>query len=328
MTQRIVHYDILSAVMILFMMHHHMCVLCSLEGEWFHTLPYKLLYFYMPYFFYKSGIFYKPDKSINEVAISSAKRLLVPFCVFTIIGYVWIGSQQLGLSIGEWKYYWWPIRQIVAIGRVEGNGPLWFLLSLFIVRIVFQCTRGNKWAQIILIVLCVIVAILGNHYSIRPRTISNVALGIVFYGLGALLREIQYNKRIGIVCTCMLLGAYIWMSIYGWHIIDFSFNTTVVGIHPLWLMNCMFACPAVVFIGQYFPRLHVLPWIGRNSITFLCVHALVYESFFFYWFDKSPINPYVELALCWVGVIVICVVMSFVFKNKYLCWMIGEKRKC
>ncbi len=310
------------------MMHHHICGTCGLMDAPIHMIPYELLYFYMAYFFFKAGIFYHPEKSIKEVCVSSAKRLLVPFAIFTAIGYVWFGAQQMVYSPQEWEYWWWPIRQIFTIGRVEGNGPLWFLLSLFIVRVIFQTTKDNKWLQIVVIVLCFVIAIIGNHYSIRPRTISNVSLGVFFYGLGYLLRDLQYDKRVGIVSVCLFVGAYIWMSILGWHLIDFSFNTTVFGIHSIWMINCVFACTAVNYLGHFLPHLPSLSWIGRNSMSFLCVHALVNEALFVYWLELSSMSSYVKLIICWITIIIVCSIMAIVFKNKYLSWIIGDSQSC
>ncbi len=325
MQRRIAYYDILSAVMLLFMMHHHVCGMCGLMESRIHMIPYEMLYFYMAYFFFKAGIFYRPDRSIKEVVISSAKRLLVPFVLFSTIGYFLFGAPDLGLSINEWQFWWWPVRQVFAIGRVEGNGALWFLLSLFFVRVIFQCTQGKKWAQITTIIFCFVIAIIGNHYSIRPRTISNVALGIFFYGLGYLLRDVQYEKRVGIVSVCILTGTYIWMSIFGWHLIDFSFNTTVFGIHPIWMFNCVCACVAINFLGQYLPSMPVLSWLGQNSMTFLCTHALVYEALYTYWLKEATLPAYMNLSIYWIGVIFVCSAMTYLFKHPKLCWIIGEK---
>ena len=325
MTQRIGHYDILSAVMLLLMMHHHICGICGLVDAPIHMVPYELLYFYMAYFFFKAGIFYHPDKSFKEVCFNSARRLLVPFAIFTIIGYVWFGAQQANLSPQEWKYWWWPLRQVFAVGRVEGNGPLWFLLSLFMVRVIFQTTKGNKWVQIAMIILCFSVAILGNHYSIRPRTISNVALGIFFYGLGYLLRDAQYDKRVGIASVCLFVATYIWMSVFGWHLIDFSFNTTVLGIHPVWMINCVSACVAVNYLGKFIPNMPILSWLGRNSMTFLCIHVLVRDAICTYWLGPASMPSYTNLAIYWIGIIVVCTIMSYVLNNKFFCWMIGAR---
>lgn len=281
----------------------------------------------MAYFFFKAGIFYHPDKSLKEVCFSSAKRLLVPFAIFTAIGYVWFGAQQMGFSPLEWKYWWWPIRQIFAIGRVEGNGPMWFLLSLFFVRVFFQMTHNNRLAQIVLIVCCVVVSFLGNYFSIRPRTISNVAMGIVFYGLGALLRDAQYIKRVGISSVCVWILSYILMGFFGWQLIDFSFNTTVLGYQPIWLFNCVIACISVNYIFRFIPMKGFLSWLGVNSMPFLCIHSLVCEGLYTYWFSQTSLSPYTRLAIYWGMILIICGTMTFVFKSSYLCWVIGEREK-
>lgn len=325
---RIRHYDALCGIMLLFMMHHHICGRCGLGETAIHMTPYEILYFYMAYFFFKAGIFYHPQKTLKEICINSAKRLLVPFLIFSIIGYTWFGARMVGLSVQDFEYWWWPIRQIFAIGRVEGNGPLWFLLSLFFVRVIFQTTQNKRWAQIALIICCVVVSFIGNYFSIRPRTISNIAMGIVFYGLGAVLRDVQYIKWVGISSVCVWILSYILMSFFGWHLIDFSFNTTIMGYHSIWLFNCIFACISVDYILRNVPIAGIFSWLGKNSMPFLCVHALVYEGLYTYWLSNTSLSSYICLAIYWGLIIIICGTLTFVFKNKYLCWMIGEKKLC
>lgn len=325
---RILHYDALCGIMLLFMMHHHLCGMCGIEETAIHMLPYKFLYFYIAYFFLKAGVFYQPEKTIKEVCIQSFKRLLIPYIVFGIIGYVWFGANSLGLSVHELKYWWWPIRQIFAIGRVEGNGPLWFLLSLFFVRVIFQMTQNKHWAQIVLIICCMAISFFGNYFSIRPRTISNVALGIVFYGAGALLFDIQYQKWVGLLSIVLWIIIYAFMSVFGWHLIDFSFNTTVLGYHPLWLLNCVIACIAVNNISRNVTIKGVLSWLWKNTMPFLCIHALVYEGLYTYWLSQANLSPYSCLVIYWGFILIICSTLTYAFKNKYLYWMIGEKKPC
>ena len=325
---RIPHYDALCGVMLLFMMHHHLCGMCGIEESAIHMLPYKFLYFYIAYFFFKAGVFFQPKKTIKEVCIQSFKRLLIPYIVFGIIGYIWFGANSLGLSAHEWKYWWWPIHQILAIGRVEGNGPLWFLLSLFFVRVIFQMTQNKRWAQIVLIVCCVVVSFLGNYFSIRPRTISNVAMGTVFYGLGAMLHDVQYIKWVGISSVCVWILSYILMGLGGWQLIDFSFNTTVLGYHPIWLFNCILACVSVDYIFRNMPIARIFSWLGKNSMTFLCVHALVYEGLYTYWLSQANLSPYSSLTIYWCMILFICGILTCVFKYKYIYWMIGENKPC
>lgn len=328
MKQRILHYDVLSGVMLLFMMHHHVCGMCGLMDAPIHMIPYQILYFYIAYFFYKAGRFYNPQKSLKEVLVDSCKRLLVPFVVFTIIGYVLFGAT---LPLNTWHYWWYPIRQIFAIGRVEGNGPLWFLLSLFLVRLIFQTTGDTRWKQICWIIIGAIIGIVGNYYGVRPRTISNVGMGVFFYGIGYLLRDIQYHKWAGSLSAVLFIVVYIIMAFWGWHLIDFSLNRTEFGIHPIWMVNSVIACVALNFLlHNYNWKFSPLAWIGRNSMVFLCIHALVYEFMHSYVYTHThtqlAMTPHMMLCFDWISMLLICSAMVFVFKNKYLNWMIGERK--
>lgn len=322
MQSRVVHYDVLCGVMLLFMMHHHACGMCGLSDAPIHLIPYKVLYFYIAYFFFKAGCFYHPDKNLKQVFLDSCKRLLVPYVLFSALGYVIFGATD---PITTLHYWWSPMRQVLTIGRVEGNGPLWFLLSLFIVRVLYQTSGNTQWKQISWIIIGAIIGIVGNYYGVRPRTISNVGLGIFFYGFGYLMRDFQYNKRIGNIFLVSFVLLYIAMFIWGWQLVDFSFNITEFGFHPIWLASCAVACIALNYLlrnysWQYSP----LAWIGKHSMPFLCIHAMIYELLHLYVYPSFTISPYLMLSIDWVSFMAICSVMVFVFRNKYLSWMIGE----
>ena len=324
MNQRIVHYDVLVGIMLLFMMHHHACGMCGLMEDQIHTIPYKILYFYIAYFFFKAGCFYNSKKALKQVLVDSSRRLLVPFAVFTFVGYVLFGATE---SINTWHYWLYPIRQVFAVGRVEGNGPLWFLLSLFLVRLIYQTTGDTHWKQISWIIIGACVGIVGNYYGVRPRTISNVGMGIFFYGLGYLFRDIQFNKWVGNISSILFVVIYIIMAFWGWHLIDFSFNRTEFGIHPIWLFNCVIACVALSFLlRNYNWKYSPLAWIGRNSMVFLCTHALVYEFLHQYVYFHFSLSPYWMLYCDWMSVLLICSMLIIVFKNKNLSWIVGERK--
>lgn len=94
----------------------------------------KFLGFYMPWFFYKSGMFFTPKESTFLIK-KDAKKLLRYFIVYSFIGWgVWCvcgltdGSLVFKECIND------PVRQFLHHGSIQGNGALWFLLSLFIIR--------------------------------------------------------------------------------------------------------------------------------------------------------------------------------------------------
>lgn len=52
-----------------------------------HDIILQPLSFFMAWFFYKSGMFYK-DRNFNEVFRYGIKRLIVPAIVFSLIGFI------------------------------------------------------------------------------------------------------------------------------------------------------------------------------------------------------------------------------------------------
>ena len=211
MKQRIAHYDFLFGIMLLFIIHHHLCGWCGfyskddLLGAPIHSIPYKLLYFYIAYFFYKAGIFYSPKKEWNKVFLDSLKRLLVPYFIFTFIGYALFGADNSILSV---DYWWYLCRQMVTSGSVDGNAPMWFLLSLFFVRVIFQTAKDRLPMQIFWVVVGACIAIIGYLFAIRPRYVSTISMGLVLYGYELILVCIGIGPSprgyiLGIVISCV-----------------------------------------------------------------------------------------------------------------------------
>ena len=90
--ERQAYLDNISAILIAYMIFIvHLTYFCPVHGFVIDILK-LLLYFFMAWFFFKSGMFFK-DKPIKAVIKSSAKRLLAPWAVFNAIGIVVMGVQ-------------------------------------------------------------------------------------------------------------------------------------------------------------------------------------------------------------------------------------------
>lgn len=97
------------------------------------------LMFFMAWFFFKAGMFHR-DTVLQKVFNKAVGRLLVPYIVFSIIAIVIIGLNHFALEkvsgfVGVIKDV--PI-YLKREGAVICNAPLWFLLSLFFVRLFFS----------------------------------------------------------------------------------------------------------------------------------------------------------------------------------------------
>lgn len=123
------YIDVVAGIMIAWMILGH-CKYFSHIDLSFH----KYLGFYMPWFFYKSGMFFTP-KQWNALMKKDAQKLLHSFVVYSLIGWVvWCTCGLIDGSLVFKECINNPVRQFLHQGSIQANGALWFLLSLYIIR--------------------------------------------------------------------------------------------------------------------------------------------------------------------------------------------------
>lgn len=155
----------------------------------------RLLFFFMPWFFYKSGMFFRKNDDWRKQLCNDARRLLVPFLTFSIIGELFV-LVDLAVSGEENWLHESPIKWLVMSGSIPGNMALWFLLSLFIVKTVYNAVAGSV-NDFLLLAVAVGVAFACHFYDIEyPRYLANCSLGLVFFILGRKLKELQFCKHV------------------------------------------------------------------------------------------------------------------------------------
>ena len=94
------------------------------------------------------------------------------------------------------------------MGGITFNMPIWFLLSLAVVRIVYLLANKIN-ATIPLILISVIIAYLLSRYEINePCYLGNIALGLFFFGMGYMLRGFQFNKWLVIIAAVIYVICY------------------------------------------------------------------------------------------------------------------------
>ena len=98
----------------------------------YNLCPSPFLYFFMPWFFYKGGMFFR-YKDEKEAFRQNTKRLLKPFIIWTVVGilaynFIALFSHSSIHGPKRWLY------EMLVDGSIYENKPLWFLLSLMIVK--------------------------------------------------------------------------------------------------------------------------------------------------------------------------------------------------
>lgn len=88
-----------------------------------------------------------------------------------------------------------PVRQLVLNGSITGNLPLWFLLTLFICRILLNLIGKTKGWVLALCLLSLVAAFLMHLANFdHPYYLANTMTGLTFMCLGYIVKK-NYPPR-------------------------------------------------------------------------------------------------------------------------------------
>ena len=293
MSKRIPYIDFAAGIMILWMIIYH--ALCcswgfSVRSDDF-TNPcvfFPYLSFFMPWFFYKSGQLFE-KRSWKEHMTKDARKLLLTFAIWSAIGYI------MYLIFGVFQHYltlrgatYSIARGLFLTGKIPINEPLWFLLTLFGVRIIANWLlpdRGEKngWIKIVAIVLAgyalAYCCYLWNH-PLLPYWIANGASGIAFFTIGYAFRD--YECKWWVIIPCAIV--YIVCCIFGSPLVDMMYNKWLGGCYMLWLPTAF--CGIVTFNAlctwiTTHVRLRSIELAGQNAMTIYVTHILIVTTCIF-----------------------------------------------
>lgn len=315
------HLDTISGILILWMIfqHYNACTGLLLKGRY---IP--LLFCFMAWFFFKAGMFHR-IKSSSEIIRTGYKRLIIPYIIFSIIGYL---TGYLTLFIKQvdcniLHYTLSSIKQIVISGGVDGDKPIWFLLSLFVVKVIFNfIARHDKATYIIPIIAYICAYTLYKLNIEHPCYLGNICIGIVFYSLGYLLRKKQYDK-------CLLIVAipiYIYIYIFTPSNVDVRANTCNSGLYGLYYLGSI--CSIIILnntIRSISLRFSILEYIGRHSMSYYLTHWLIMiltRDILTQW--CSIVEPSWHFTIISILSVILLPLFDKVLHKKSLKWMIGE----
>lgn len=202
MIERRKDIDAIAGLMILWMVFGHLQQVCGTQLQY----P-NLLFFFMPWFYYKSGMLF--ENTFEPLCAQVSKKyhkLFRPFIIYAIVGQIVFTVCLLVEGVDSLKpYLYSPLRSLVLGGCISGNTPLWFLPSLFVTQCVsiFLLTKKNSpllWA-LVAIALGFVLSFMDSRFI--PTYIRSAFSGIFFFCMGKWLKDWQYKWWITIV---MLLG--------------------------------------------------------------------------------------------------------------------------
>lgn len=132
--------DIVAGILIIRMILGHYMTMCNLKYTMlFESL--NSLFFYMPWFFYKSGLFCSNRKEPIAYLKTNLKKFIIPFVFFSLVGTTIAICSSLLSGKSIQSIIMSEGHSSILHGSTNWNGPLWFLISLCAVRVIYNYYR-------------------------------------------------------------------------------------------------------------------------------------------------------------------------------------------
>jgi hypothetical protein len=162
---------------------------------------------------------------------------MVPFFVYTVAGCViynglaYICNTPLH-SVKSW------VSGLLVQGSIDENKPLWFLMSLFFVKLITNIitpptlSLRDRYRSVVLLFIAIgiLVATISNMFSVhRPFWLFNTASGLVYFLSGYLIKETK--NYLGLIIAFIL---WFYISFFMPVGVDMRHNTVHYGHYWMW----------------------------------------------------------------------------------------------
>ena len=237
--------------------------------------------FRMPLYFILSGLFFKQYEGFMGFLKRKTNKLLIPFLFFfaiTVVLPYWVMTPDLK------QMYAYPLKYLYRERVVMLNEPIWFLLCLFEVNILFYLLQGaagaisSNFKTLLVIVLSLVLGIIGlllgiNHIVI-PFYVDTALSVLPFFVFGwwlfrhtdFLSSPVKFKLDIPIAIICLLVLLFLAAPV--------KWSLNEISLDEVWFVYlCGIAGTMLVLIvSKALKRLPAVSYWGRYSIMILCVH--------------------------------------------------------
>ena len=257
MKDRCIYLDVISGLMIIFMITIiHITDWVHLNNHPIYQDGIKILPFFLSWFFYKSGMFFLMPSDYHEYVKKYYSRLAKPWIVWSILSFIiWlvvliINKRHINFIHEFLSYCFYSLIDGCHISNI----PLWFLFTLFLVKIVYPLFSSLRIRKIVLLVMLLMIMQLIHYYKsqygilAKPLWLYNTIIGLFFFGAGDVLRNKQYSTNVISVCFI----SYMLINIIDFSYVDIKNNLALSGNYLVFFISSI--CGAVL-INNLFLRI-------------------------------------------------------------------------
>lgn len=258
--QRISYLDFMKGVCIILLVSFHISPQYKLHQT-----------FLMPIFFFLSGLNFKTYESWREFLKKKINSLLVPFAFFLTLGAVY----QFLRDLLENHFNLQPALGNLLINPINYNTPVWFLLVLFEIFIIYYLL--NRFARsIIPLILSCVLGVFGYLLIVHDiRLLFYFELSLVsipFFALGVEVRKLGFVLR----QPHCLFTALLFIITVVWVAVDTPIINMIAHTFPNPLL--LYGMTSMVILSSFFLSQYVkteiffVSYVGRYSLIVLGTH--------------------------------------------------------
>lgn len=271
-------FDFIAGIFIIqIIVMHILQVLNYYEKSFFYNYVMHISFFFMPWFYFKSG-FFSSNRHYNFRDFISIviKKNLIPFIFFFWIGFIInVPFEIYNSKRPLWRIFSTPFYEVLVNGGGGyWNAPIWFLLSLFIVNIFYYIIDNKFDVSIILLfpLLGFLIFISGIKMYLG---LNNVFIATFFYAYG------RFSKKSILVkpsfVDIIFILTYIIIQIICFSNVDFRTHSVTEGNYFSYLISAMIGIyilnKYLLYMGIRTNKLTLIfSDIGRNSIIYFACH--------------------------------------------------------
>lgn len=271
--QRIVYIDFMKGLCILLIVSYH------IQADAFGAHTNEMLQsFRIPMYFFLSGLFFKTYNGFFDFSRKKINNLIVPLIFFFLLSVCYVFIELFlknGFSINE------TLSQMPRI-PIEYNVPLWFLIALFEVNIIYYVLQ-KFLSHAFVIISAVFLSIIGYFLSskgvVHLMLFFDIALvALPYFILGTELRKMGLHERGPHVSFRLLMVVVVFVILYFFAETINLYDRVYPEYIKLYLLPCI-SILALMFICQYIKSpVPVISYCGRYSIIILGTHNLFAEN--------------------------------------------------
>lgn len=314
--------------------------------------------FHLPLFFLISGYFdNSPKYNFKTFIVHNFKLLLVPYLCFNVINIpiswssVYLHPELYPGIDSAWEWVICPLYGILlGDDRVTSCsylpcGPLWFLVALFSIKVVFyflrrvelyHCLIKYKYIEFFYWLICslLFVALFGLLGKKIPYySLDSMLLSMPFYMIGFLMKKkafpIEFDRKFSYVLLIFIF-AYIYIIGVSNGYVDIDAGIYGKNLILFYLNGFLGSYFVLLLCGLLTKPIKLVQYIGANTIIVLGVHLATLRVVKFLMLYGLGISVG---SMTIVQSIIISVVSFFlcypfiVFVDKLAPWMVGKQKK-